>query len=58
MVKYQSKAAEFYRKKLTAVANSDNELFEQLALQGEPSYSEGRISIADNSFIPNSNYPS
>ena len=57
MVKYQSKAADFYRKKLTAIANSDNELFEQLALQGEPSYSEGRKSVNDNSSSSSTNYP-
>lgn len=58
MIKYQSKAADFYRKKLSAIANSDNELFEQLALQGEPNYSEGRQSINDASLgSNNSNYP-
>lgn len=43
--KYQSKAAQYYRKRLAAIASQQQELIDELDKLGEPSYSEGRLPI-------------
>ena len=43
--KYMTKAAQFYRKKLASLAAGDEQGLELLSSQGEPNYSEGRLSI-------------
>jgi hypothetical protein len=43
--KYMTKAAQYYRMKLNAMASGDEETLEALNSQGQPSYHEGRMSF-------------
>ena len=40
--KYKSKAAVYYRKRLSALASGNQQLLTDMLLLGEPSYAEGR----------------